>query len=83
VHEEMMIWSGLGIDNFTILKSATVNPSLFFQEDQKWGTIELGKSANLIILGQNPLVEIRNITTVEKTIVKGKVFERSVLMSKI
>jgi hypothetical protein len=83
VHEEMMIWAGLGIDNYTILKSATVSAALFFQEEQKWGTIELGKSADLIILDQNPLVEIRNITSVEKTIVKGKVFERSFLMSKI
>jgi hypothetical protein len=83
VHEEMLIWSKLGIDNYTILRSATCNPALFFGEEQKWGTIELGKFADLIILERNPLVEIKNITTVEKTIVKGKVFDRKELMLKI
>jgi len=29
IYEEMLNWSKVGIDNYTILKSATVTPSLF------------------------------------------------------
>jgi len=69
VYEEMMNWKNAGIDNYTILKSATVTPSKFFGEEHLWGTVEIGKNAELIILTKNPLEDIQNITTVETTII--------------
>lgn len=75
IYEEMKNWSNIGIDNYTILKSATVTPSYFFNQQKKWGTIEVGKDADLILLSDNPLNNIDNITTVEMTIVKGKVYD--------
>src|SRR3989344_9392877 len=68
MYEEMVNWSKAGIDNYTILKSATVNPALFFNEQDKWGTVETGKDADLILLIKNPLEDITNIRTVVTTI---------------
>lgn len=83
MYEEMVNWSKAGIDNFTILKSATVTPAMFFNEDKIWGTVEVGKSADLIILEKNPLVDITNIKTVKMTIIDGKVYHKKELLSKL
>jgi len=79
----MLNWSKVGIDNFTILKSATVNPSLFFKEQDKWGTIEKGKDADLILLIKNPLEDITNIRTIVTTVLKGKVYKKVDLLKKL
>lgn len=83
MYEEMYNWSKAGIDNLTILKSATITPAIFFNEDKIWGTIEIGKSADLIILEKNPLEDIRNIRTVEMTIIDGKIYLKKELLSKL
>ena len=83
IYEEMINWSKIGIDNYTILKSATVTPSEFFNEADKWGTIELGKNAEVLILDKNPLDDIKNITTIQTTIVGGKIFKNKELITTI
>lgn len=75
VYEEMLLWQSVGIDNFKILQASTTNAAQFFNEDKQWGTIEVGKQADLNILSANPLQDIKNITTVEKTILNGKILE--------
>jgi imidazolonepropionase-like amidohydrolase len=83
MHDEMVNWSNAGIDTFTILKSATSTPASFFGETKNWGTIEPGKSADLIILDKNPLQDITNIKTVAITIIEGKVYFKSELLKKL
>ncbi|MBK9378488.1 MAG: amidohydrolase family protein [Saprospiraceae bacterium] len=83
IYEEMTLWSQAGIDNYTILESATINPSLFFEELDKNGTIEEGKSANLIVLEKNPLDNIRNIKTIQYTFKDGMMFENAILRAKL
>jgi hypothetical protein len=83
IYEEMLNWSKIGIDNYTILKSATVTPSEFFNEADKWGTIELGKNAEVLILDKNPLDDIKNITTIQTIIVGGKIFKNKELINQL
>lgn len=83
MYEEMLNWSKAGIDNLTILKSATITPAIFFNEDKIWGTIEIGKLADLIILEKNPLEDITNIKTVEMTLIDGKVYIKKELLNKL
>jgi imidazolonepropionase-like amidohydrolase len=83
VYEEMIHWKNVGIDNFTILKSATVTPSQFFNEQNMWGTIEAGKNAEMIILKKNPLENIKNIAEIETTIVGGKLYNNKELIRKL
>ncbi len=83
VYEEMMNWKNAGIDNYTILKSAIVTPSYFFNHQSSWGTIEAGKNAEMIILAKNPLEDIKNITTIEATIVGEKIYNNKELINKL
>jgi Amidohydrolase family len=60
--EEMQLYKRAGLSNYDILKAGTVNFAAYFN-DNTYGSIEVGKNAELIILNENPLV---NITTLEK-----------------
>lgn len=80
VHEEMLLWSKAGVNNYQILRSATIVPAQFFVQEKKWGSIEIGKDGDVIILEKNPLENILNIGTVETTICNGKVYwKKSIL----
>lgn len=83
IYDEMKDWSEIGIDNYYILKSATLVPATFFSEEKDWGSIEVGKNADLIILRKNPLENIQNIETVETTILKGKIYQKSDLLKRL
>jgi hypothetical protein len=83
MHEEMVIWSNAGIANFDILKASIFNPAIFFNEDKTRGTVEVGKEANLIMLDENPLLDIKNIKTINSTIINGNIFYKSDLLKKI
>lgn len=80
MHDEMLFWSKLGIDNYTILKSATLIPAQFFDEQNKWGSVEVNKDADLIILSKNPLEDMRNLSTIETIIKQGSVYSQKELL---
>ncbi len=83
LYEEMVHWSKAGINNYDILLAATVTPAKFFKEETQWGTIEVNKYADLIMLDKNPLDDITNMATVQLTIVQGKVYWKKELLKKI
>lgn len=70
--EEMRLYRNAGISNYDILKISTLNAANFFNESKKWGTIESGKDATLILLEKNPIENIENISSVSTTMIKGK-----------
>jgi hypothetical protein len=59
--EEMMRWQEAGIDNWTIMQAATINPAMFFKEEAQWGSIAVGKEANLLIVDENPVVDVSTL----------------------
>lgn len=79
VYEEMKHWANCGIAPYDILRAATVVPAQFFKQAQDWGTLEVGKAGDVIVLGKNPLENIDHITTVEMTIVRGRVYTTATL----
>jgi dihydroorotase-like cyclic amidohydrolase len=83
VYEEMINWSKAGLDNYTILKSATVTPAAFCKETEQWGTIETGKDADLVILDKNPLENIRNINTISSTIIDGRIYHKKEILGRL
>ena len=83
MHDEMLFWSKLGIDNYTILKSATQTSSQFFNQQDKWGTVEINKDADLIILSKNPIEDMRNLSTVETIIKNGNIYSQKELLKSL
>jgi imidazolonepropionase-like amidohydrolase len=72
---EMKIWENLGISRYTILKSATMNPALFFNESNQWGSIQVGREASLLLLKKNPLENIDHLKSIRNIFLRGTAIE--------
>lgn len=68
---EMMVKSGLS--TLEALKTATINPSRYLKIDKKYGSIDINKIANLLILNSNPLDNITNTKDIYFVIKNGEV----------
>jgi len=71
LHSELEYLAGAGLTPYEVLKTATYNPAEFLGQLDKFGTIEEGKEADLILLSKNPLEDIKNTRTLEGTMVRG------------
>lgn len=61
------------------LQTATLNPAKFLDMDDRLGTIEKGKVADLVLLDANPLEDIRNTQKIAAVIVNGLYLSRAEL----
>lgn len=78
--EEMKLYQQAGLSNYQILQSATLNAAIYFKDTKNWGSVEVGKRADLVLLNANPLENIENITKVEATLLNGKYYSQKELL---
>lgn len=79
VHDEMKLFADAGIPNADVLRSATITPATFFGLDASLGSIEIGKTASLVLLSANPLDDIANTTKITGVFNRGKYHDRKAL----
>ncbi|WP_084625927.1 amidohydrolase family protein [Flavobacterium soli] len=60
---EMNLLKNTELSNYEILKMATVNFATFFKEN--FGTIEVGKNADFILLDGNPLEDLKTLENLQ------------------
>jgi hypothetical protein len=60
-----------------IIQGSTKWAAEMIRKQDILGTVEPGKLADVIILGSDPLQDIRNITTLETVVYDGKVIDRT------
>ncbi|RMG19591.1 MAG: hypothetical protein D6730_21275 [Bacteroidetes bacterium] len=70
--EELLLLRQAGLVEMEVLRSATLNPATFFGLQGRMGSVKEGKLAALLLLRQNPLEDIRNLSSTEMVFVKGK-----------
>jgi imidazolonepropionase-like amidohydrolase len=64
VHRELELLTRAGLSPMEALRTATVNVARFLGNADKRGSIAEGKDADLVLLDQNPLVNISNTRTI-------------------
>jgi imidazolonepropionase-like amidohydrolase len=74
---KFMVKLGIKKDNYDALRCATVVPAKIHKLDDKLGTLEAGKEADLVVLGENPLDDLDALETVQMTFVAGKMLYNS------
>jgi len=79
LHEELALLVIAGLTPVEALRSATLNPAMFFGLDKTLGTIEQGKIADLVLLDANPLEDIRNTQRINAVVSNGRLFDRKAL----
>jgi imidazolonepropionase-like amidohydrolase len=69
--EELAIMDSLGMPIYEVLKTATVNAAEAMNRSHEFGTIAIGKRADLVLLSANPLESIRHLSENEGVMVRG------------
>jgi tetratricopeptide (TPR) repeat protein len=62
----------VGFSPLEALRSATINPAIYFNLEGELGTVEQGKRASLLLLNRNPLNDIKHTQEIEGIILRGK-----------
>lgn len=79
LHEDLAFLVQAGLTPMQALQSATKNPAEFLGKLPTQGTIEPGKTADLVLLDASPLEDIHNTEKIRAVFLRGKLLDRSAL----
>jgi imidazolonepropionase-like amidohydrolase len=79
LHDELANFVEAGFTPLESLQTATSNPAKFLGMEDRLGSIEPGKIADLVLLSANPLEDIRNTARITAVITRGRLLDRAAL----
>ncbi len=79
LHTEMQDLVDAGLTNLEVLQAATIIPARFSGKEDDLGSIEAGKLADLILLDNNPLVDIVNTKAITGVLHNGIYYDENTL----
>jgi imidazolonepropionase-like amidohydrolase len=79
LHDELANFVEAGFTPMEALQTATSNPAKFLGIESSFGSIETGKTADLVLLSANPLDDIRNTQKINCVLANGRLFDRAAL----
>jgi imidazolonepropionase-like amidohydrolase len=79
LHDELSLLVEAGLPPMAALQAATIGPARFMGQEQRRGTVEVGKVADLVLLDRDPLADIHNSTSIRAVILGGKLMSRTSL----
>ncbi|MYF60509.1 MAG: amidohydrolase family protein [Gammaproteobacteria bacterium] len=72
LHRELQLLVESGLTPYEALRAATVAPASFLGKEEEFGTIEVGKRADLLLLDDNPLDNIGHLRNPIGVLVRGE-----------
>ncbi|MDD5543509.1 MAG: amidohydrolase family protein [Acidobacteriia bacterium] len=81
LHQEIETLHEAGLSNLEALKSATVFASRAMGTEQNYGSIEIGNHADVVLLGGNPLDDLKNARQIVTVIRSGLIYSPRQLLS--
>jgi len=78
-HRELELIVEAGIPALQAIKIGTLNAAKYLSIEKKLGSIEEGKLADMVILNENPVEDIKNISKIYLVIKNGDIVDRNKL----
>ena len=79
IHKELGFYKEAGLSNYEVLKTATINAAKTHKLMNNMGTIEVGKTANMVLLETNPLLELATLKAPSIVFIKGRKLRKETL----
>jgi imidazolonepropionase-like amidohydrolase len=74
-HLEMEMLAEAGLSPAEVLQAATLGGARFLGVEMDFGTVEVGKVADLVLLTEDPLADVRNLRAVRQVLKAGRSFD--------
>lgn len=79
LHQELAFYKEAGLTNYQVLQTATINASKVHDLMNNQGTIEVHKTANLLLLDKNPLEHLSTLKKPNMVFINGVKLNRQTL----
>ena len=76
LHDELQMLVEAGLTPAEVLRCATSGAAEFLDLLDSQGTVEPGKTADLVLLDENPLVDSDNLQRINAVFLKGELYRR-------
>ena len=83
LHREMQAMAEAGMSPYEILVSGTRAVGEYFRRSDTFGTVAVGRRADLILLNTNPLEDISNVADRAGVMVRGRWFSESYIQERL
>ena len=75
-YQEIDFLKKFGMSNYHILKGGTYSAAILFQTNPNFGSVEVGKKANLLLVNGNPMEDIDLVKNPHSIFKNGQLIER-------
>jgi imidazolonepropionase-like amidohydrolase len=73
--EELAQFVKGGVSLFDVLKSATWEPARYLAATDSMGTVQAGRVADLVLLREDPLRDVRAYRAIEAVVARGRMYD--------
>lgn len=77
IHHELELLVEAGMTPLQAIRMATYNAAQIMHAEQEWGSLQMGRLANLVIVSGNPAIRISDSRKIDTVILNGKVLDRA------
>jgi imidazolonepropionase-like amidohydrolase len=82
LHNELALLVEAGLSPLEALQAATLNPAKFIGKTETWGTVEVGRTADLVLLDANPLDDISHTRKIHAVVFGGRFYPLASIRSR-
>jgi hypothetical protein len=83
LHKELEAMVSTGISNLKALQNSAYNGAHFLKKESDYGSVEVGKISDLVILNRNPLDNIKNTRNINFVVKGNDVFNPEIIAKEI
>jgi hypothetical protein len=80
LHDELDLYVQAGLTPLEAIRTATINPAVFAGIADRTGTIAVGKTADLLLLEDDPMRDLASLRRPEAVVLAGHWYPRSTLL---
>lgn len=79
LHHELELLVASGMTPLQAIRIATYNAARIMHAESEWGSLQLGRRANLVIIAGNPAANISDTRKIDSVILDGRILNRAAL----